>query len=88
MKQFIKTIFGANFGARTKQASRPKTNRFRPAVEVLEERALMSAIVWENRASTSPSSNDQFDTVFGTQAPAARLVVDAAINSWQLIDNK
>lgn len=55
-------------------------------VEPLEERTLLSTIVWGNRG-TVQSDRDGFNAVFGSQAAAARNVVDAALRSWaQVID--
>jgi Ca2+-binding RTX toxin-like protein len=56
--------------------------RTRLVVEVLEDRTLLSTIVWANRGSAA-SDSDDFGGVFGSQAAAARAVVDAAISAWQ-----
>src|SRR6266705_721261 len=54
-------------------------------LETLESRLLLSAdlssIVWVNRGDAS----DNFASVFGANAPAARAVVDAAIDSWDRV---
>ena len=56
---------------------------FRPLVESLEERNLLSNIIWANRGGTLDT--DGFNGVFGSGAPAtaARNVVDAAISLWE-----
>lgn len=51
--------------------ARARRNRFRPRVEVLEERAMPTAIVWANRLG----AGDTF-------TPAERAVVDRAIQLW------
>jgi len=52
-------------------------------LERLEDRMVLSTIVWTNRGLAS----DRFDEVFGARAQAARGVVDAAINTWQRVIN-
>src|SRR5688572_24136826 len=52
-------------------------------LEPLEDRTLLSTILWENRGVTSGIDNDGFNTVFGANAELARRVVDAALSDWQ-----
>ncbi len=53
-------------------------------LEQLEERNLLSTIVWTNRGD----GMDQFDSTFGANDDLARAVVDAALDDWeQLITN-
>lgn len=59
------------------RASRPRPPVFRPRLETLEDRTVPS-ILWTNRGEAS----DRFADVFGDRASNARLVVDAAIESW------
>src|SRR5688572_13661104 len=51
--------------------------------ETLEDRRLLSAIIWVNRGQAS----DNFDAAFGAGAPAdaARAVIDAAIDAWNRV---
>jgi len=48
------------------------------AVEQLEDRWVPSTISWVNRGTS-----DYFDTTFGSNASAARTIVDRAITDWQ-----
>ena len=65
------------------------TNRHRNSqnrrlfMEPLEDRIVLSTIVWANRGTVG----DNFDAAFGAGAPAdqARAVVDAAIESWSRV---
>lgn len=52
--------------------------QFRSCVERLEERLLLSNLVWTNRGQPS----DKFADVFGANAEGARRVVDAVLRSW------
>src|SRR6266540_561083 len=86
MKGLLETTRG-NFSVsdrpRHNRPPKPLPRRQSFLLEPLESRLLLSAdvgtastIVWVNRG------DDNFDDVFGTNAPAARAVVDAAIDSW------
>jgi hypothetical protein len=48
-------------------------------------RATQIDIIWVNRGVTSGINDDRFDDVFGTNAAAARSVVDAVIDSWERV---
>jgi hypothetical protein len=61
---------------------RPIKLRARPRIDVLEDRSLLSTILWTNRGNAF-SDSDGFNGVFGANATAARAVVDAAIQAWQ-----
>src|SRR5262249_13948070 len=62
-------------------------NRTHLFVEPLEDRNLLSVILWTNRGSATADS-DGFNAVFGANAATARRIVDAAIASWEgVIDN-
>jgi hypothetical protein len=50
----------------------------------LEDRLLLSTIIWVNRGSAA-SDSDQFNKVFGGNAAAARAVVDSVLSLWQSI---
>jgi hypothetical protein len=54
------------------------------SIEDLEERNLMSTILWTNRGN-GWSDTDGFNAVFGANADTARAVVDAAILDWESI---
>jgi hypothetical protein len=68
------------FRGRQPRANRLRPRVFRPRLERLEDRTVPS-ILWTNRGQAS----DRFDEVFGAGASAARLVVDAAIASWEQV---
>ncbi len=53
-------------------------------VETLENREMLSTIVWTNRGGAGNDS-DLFGAAFGANAPAARLVVDAALDNWERV---
>jgi hypothetical protein len=78
MKRFLNSV--AKWFTEESQARRPQ--RFRPSLEVLEDRRVLSTITWTNRGSSATDS-DGFGAVFGAQADTARAVVDAAVQSWQ-----
>src|SRR5947208_1899387 len=67
----------------------PSQTRRRPlALEPLEERTLLSTILWTNRGGPvaqggSGSDSDNFQAIYGASASAARAVVDQAINYWE-----
>ncbi len=54
----------------------------RLVIEDLEDRNLLSTIVWTNRGNAA-SDTDGFNAVFGANADTARAVVDAAILDWE-----
>jgi hypothetical protein len=54
----------------------------RMELEDLESRTLLSTIVWTNRGSAN-SDTDSFNAFFGTNASAARTIVDRAIVDWE-----
>src|SRR5262249_43538479 len=58
--------------------------RWLPQVELLEARRLLSNIVWTNRGGTG-SDTDNFAATYGTNATAARAIVDRAIDDWQKV---
>jgi len=43
------------------------------------------SIVWTNRNTFTGTADNRFDDVFGTSAPAAQAVVDAALQAWQRV---
>src|SRR5262245_62391794 len=59
----------------------PARSGTRFACEPLEARVLLSTIAWANRGEAS----DGFDATFGTNAAAARAVVDAGIDAWEQV---
>lgn len=77
-----------NFGRRLWQClallrNPRKTGAFgRPSVDVLEDRMVLSTIVWTNRGTPS-SDTDGFTAAFGANATLARAIVDRAINDWE-----
>lgn len=72
---------------RNSKTRRRRTNRSRAQAcarrltypEPLEARRVLSTFVWSNRG------DDDFADVFGSQAEAARQVVDAAMDVWERI---
>src|SRR5262245_56880096 len=59
----------------------------RLGLEPLEDRTLLSTILWTNRG-TAANDSDGFAGVFGANAELARRVVDGAIHSWEgVIEN-
>jgi Planctomycete extracellular len=60
---------------------RNSPNSRRLSFETLEDRRMLSTFVWTNRGQAS----DNFQSVFGANASAARAVVDAALTYWQRI---
>src|SRR5262249_46985210 len=55
-------------------------------LEDLENRTLLSTIVWTNRGSLL-SDTDNFNATYGGNAATARSIVDTAIGAWQNIIN-
>ncbi len=54
------------------------------ALEPLEDRHLLSVILWTNRGSTV-SDTDNFTAVYGADATTARVLVDRAIDDWERV---
>ncbi len=54
------------------------------AIEALETRAMLSSIVWTNRGGPG-NDTDLFNAAFGSQASAARNVIDAALDHWESV---
>src|SRR5439155_6428771 len=71
--------FGRQASGRTK-STRP-CRPCRPSLEILEDRTVLSTIVWTNRGLAS----DNFASTFGGNRELARNVVDAALLSWQRV---
>src|SRR3954464_15425922 len=65
-------------------AGRPGRQK-RPGAERLEERALMSTIVWDNSGGPGQSDRDGFTAAFGPNAPLARAIVRQAIHDWEQV---
>jgi hypothetical protein len=57
--------------------------RVRPQLEPLEDRTVLSTILWANRGVTSGPNDDRFNEVFGSRAEQARNDVAAALRAWQ-----
>lgn len=53
-------------------------------LETLEDRQLLSTIVWTNRGSAN-SDTDGFNANLGANAALARTLVDAAIDDWEAV---
>jgi hypothetical protein len=43
------------------------------------------SLVWTNRETFTGTDDNRFDDVFGTSAPAAQAVVDAALRAWERV---
>jgi hypothetical protein len=67
----------------SRRARGPKRRTCPLGLEPLEDRTVPSTISWVNRGGASDTDN--FASVFGANAGAARAVVDAAITSWQRV---
>jgi Ca2+-binding RTX toxin-like protein len=65
---------------------RPRHFARRPLLESLEDRTLLSIILWTNRGGPG-SDTDNFQATYGSLATAttARAIVDRAINDWQTV---
>jgi hypothetical protein len=63
---------------------RKRGKRLRPTLEPLENRWLPSTILWTNEG-TSTNDSDNFNATYGTNAAAARLIVETAISRWATI---
>lgn len=75
---------GAEFGSRSRDlASRPVRRRWLHW-EPLEDRRLLSNIVWENDGANGGDS-DQFNAAFGSNATLARAIVRQAIQDWEQV---
>jgi len=72
----------------TRSASSRRASRRRLfTVETFESRTLLSTIVWSNMGSAM-SDTDSFNAIYGTNAAAARTIVQTAIQAWeQVIQN-
>jgi hypothetical protein len=53
-------------------------------LEPLEDRTVLSQIIWTNRGD-AVNDTDGFNAVFGAQAGTARAVVDAGVHAWQQV---
>ena len=62
----------------------PRRSAYHPVLETLEDRTLLSTIVWTNRGS-AVNDSDGFNGVFGGNAALARNVVDYSLLSWQSV---
>src|SRR5262245_56600679 len=80
MRFFPKFLSRGRHDRLTAAAKRRPARLFGPRLETLEDRTVPS-IVWTNRGQAS----DGFNSVFGSQASTARLVVDAALTSWDRV---
>jgi len=69
------------FSSRPRRRAVSRRRRSHSAVpaQVLEDRTLLSNIVWDNRGDVS----DGFDAAFDEDAELAREVVDAALQDWE-----
>lgn len=66
-----------------RHSQRPDRHSRPLTVEQVEQRTMLSTIVWTNRGD----AGDNFDALFGAGAPAqsARAAVDAAIDAWNRV---
>src|SRR5256885_12620465 len=63
---------------------RPPRRRRQPLLlEALEDRQLLSTIVWTNRGGGPLGDTDQFDAFYQANADLARTIVDAVISTWE-----
>ena len=61
---------------------RARSGRRLWVIEGLEDRALLSTIIWMNRGNAA-SDQDNFNAVYQADANKARNIVDAAIAAWE-----
>jgi hypothetical protein len=72
------------------RSSAPANNRARrkwncqPQLEYLEDRTLLSTIIWQN-AGSATADTDGFQARYGSDAATARAIVRAAIADWQAV---
>ena len=69
----LKKLWGNKLSRGRKSRNRP-SNTLHLGLEQLEDRTMMSVIVWANRA--------EFDTEFGARTAAARQVIDQVLLDW------
>src|SRR5258708_5150713 len=67
---------------RRKGSAKPRRRHFRPVLETLEDRRVLSTIQWVNRNSDGLYGNG-FTNLFGADAELAKRDVDAALLAWQ-----
>src|SRR5690242_15593046 len=84
MRKLLTRILGKGTKRQEKKEGRRQAHL---VIENLEDRQLLSTIVWMNRGSAT-SDTDSFNARFGNNAAQARAIVDQAINAWEaVIDN-
>src|SRR5262245_14820262 len=85
MSSSIQSRVRPNVASGNLMRSRPRAARI--YLEELEDRTLLSNIVWFNRGSAG-SDSDNFNAYYGANADRARAIVDQAIHDWEtVIDN-
>jgi hypothetical protein len=77
----LRRVLGRSTSQRRPHTHRKPARSALPQLEALEERTLLSAIVWNNRGVPG-FDTDHFQEFYGADVSRARAVVDAALNTW------
>ncbi|MFO0867988.1 MAG: dockerin type I domain-containing protein [Pirellulales bacterium] len=77
-------------GLSSRRAQAKKSRQDRKSflsMESLEERLVLSTIIWGNRGDNVGVDSDAFTATYGANAPQARAIVDRAIDDWETVIN-
>jgi hypothetical protein len=82
---WIQTDFTSRSSTPTRRRPiRRRSPASRLSVEALEDRTLLSTIVWTNEGNIN-NDTDLFNATYGANAVAARSIVDTAISRWETV---
>jgi len=68
-----------------RRRTRRERRRKGPLIEQLEQRVLLSTIIWTNRGVNGGPDTDNFAATYGANAEVARAIVDRAIDDWETV---